>query len=264
MILLLPVLLVGIRRHDLPAAMRTIVAAVGTFVLVNLPVALSWPTGWWEFFRLNQTRPADPDSLYFVVSGLTGWAGFDGPLAAGQTPSVLNTVTAALFVLCCIGISLLALQAPRPPRIASLAFLIVAAFLLVNKVWSPQYSLWLVPLAVLALPRWRLMLAWMAVDALVWAPRMYYYLTPQNKGLPPEWFFGAVVVRDVFVVFLCALVIRSVLRPDHDPVRTDGTSGDDPDWPRRPAESPVPTAARAVIDTSKNRISLEGARSGVR
>ena len=62
----------------------------------------------------------------------------------------------------------------------------MAAFLLVNKVWSPQYSLWLVPLAVLALPRWRLLLAWMLVDALVWVPRMFYYLTPADKGLPPD------------------------------------------------------------------------------
>ena len=54
-----------------------------------------------------------------------------------------------------------------PPRLAALCFLIVAAFLLVNKVWSPQYSLWLVPLAVLALPRWRVLLTWMLVDALL-------------------------------------------------------------------------------------------------
>ncbi|MDN5859035.1 MAG: glycosyltransferase 87 family protein [Pseudonocardia sp.] len=233
MLLLLPVLLVGIRRRDLPAAIRTIVAATATFVLVNLPVALSWPTGWWEFFRLNQTRPADPDSVYFVVSGLTGWPGFDGPLAAGQSPSVLNVVTVTLFVLGCVGVAVLAMRAPRTPRLASLAFLVVAAFLLVNKVWSPQYSLWLVPLAVLALPRWRLLLVWMTVDALVWVPRMYYYLTPEHKGLPPEWFHGAVLVRDAVVVFLCILVVRSVLRPETDPVRTDGTGVDDPDWPRQ-------------------------------
>ena len=64
-------------------------------------------------------------------------------------------------------------RAPEPPRLASLAFLLVAAFLLLNKVWSPQYSLWLVPLAVLALPRWRLLLAWKTLDALVWVPRMF-------------------------------------------------------------------------------------------
>jgi uncharacterized membrane protein len=99
-------------------------------------------------------------------------------------------------------------------------------------VWSPQYSLWLVPLAVLALPHWRLLLAWMAVDAVVWAPRMYYYLTPANKGLPPDWFLGTVVLRDAVVVLLCVLVVRSVLRPATDPVRRAvGALDADPDWP---------------------------------
>ncbi len=234
LMLLLPVLLVAVRRREIGTAVRVTAAAIGAWALVNIPVALAYPTGWWEFFRLNRTRLADPDSLYFVVQHFTGWAGFDGALADGESPAVLNAVSAALFVLCCAGISVLAFRTPQPPRIASLAFLVVATFLLVNKVWSPQYSLWLVPLAVLALPRWRLLLAWMVVDALVWVPRMYYYLTPANKGLPPDWFLGAVVLRDAVVVLLCVLVVRSMLAPATDPVRAVARRRPDadPDWPR--------------------------------
>jgi uncharacterized membrane protein len=242
LMLLLPILLVALRRREPGTAWRAIGGAAVAWVVCNAPVALLWPTGWSEFFRLNQSRPADPDSLYFAVSYFTGWAGFDGPLQTGQSPAALNAVTAVLFLVLCAGIAVLAWKAPRTPRIASLAFLVVAAFLLVNKVWSPQYSLWLVPLAVLALPRWRLLLSWMLVDALVWAPRMYYYLTPANKGLPPDWFLGAVVLRDAVVVLLCVLVVRSVLRPDTaDPVRA--IDGDDPDWPRRPPPPPRPVEA---------------------
>ena len=114
-----------------------------------------------------------------------------------QTPTVLNAVSLALFAAVCVGIAVVALTAPRRPRVAQLCFLVVAGFLLTNKVWSPQYSLWLVPLAVLALPHRRILLAWMTVDALVWVPRMYYYLGVGNKGLPEQWFTGAVVVRDL-------------------------------------------------------------------
>ena len=42
------------------------------------------------------------------------------------------------------------------------------AFLLTTKVWSPQYSLWLVPLLALARPRWRLALVWQFVEIAVW------------------------------------------------------------------------------------------------
>jgi uncharacterized membrane protein len=117
----------------------------------------------------------------------------------------------------------------------------VASFLLVNKVWSPQYSLWLVPLAVLALPRWRLLLAWMSLDALVWVPRMFYYVGASNKGLPPDWFLGTVVVRDAMVVALIVLVVRSVLRPAEDLVRAGSPAGHDPDWPAATASTMIAT-----------------------
>ena len=90
----------------------------------------------------------------------------------------------------------------------------------------PLHLLWLVPLAVLALPHWRLLLGWMAIDALVWVPRMFFYLGPDQKGLPEEWFLGTVVVRDLAVLGLCALVIRQIYRPSKDLVRSTGE--DDP------------------------------------
>jgi len=240
--------LLGVRRRDPGPVVRAVAAAVVTWAAVNAPVALAWTPGWWEFFRLNAGRAADPDSLWYVVSYFTGWPGFDGELAAGEVPVVLNTVIAGLSVAAVAGLAVLARRAPQPPRLASMAFLAVAAFLLINKVWSPQYSLWLVPLAVLALPRWRLLLAWMTLDALVWVPRMFYYVGPSARGLPPDWFLGAVVARDLVVVVLMVLVVRSVLRPETDPVRAVG--GDDPEWPTSAAPPAPPAAHRPVLSSS--------------
>jgi uncharacterized membrane protein len=223
--------LVAWRRRDPGPALRTTFATLLTWAAVNAPVAWAYPAGWGEFFRLNTARPADPDSLWYVVSYFTGWPGFDGELAPGRTPTLLNAVIVVLFLAACLGVVVLARRAPRPPRLASLAFLVVAAFLLLNKVWSPQYSLWLVPLAVLALPRWRLLLAWMTLDALVWVPRMFYYVGPSARGLPPDWFLATAVARDLFVLALMAVVVRTVLRPETDTVRATGD--DDPDWPAR-------------------------------
>ena len=85
-----------------------------------------------------------------------------------------------------------------------------------NKVWSPQFSLWLVPLAVLALPHRRILLAWMTIDTLVWVPRMLYLYGEQNRGLPEQWFTTTVLLRDIAVMALCALVIRQIYHPDLD------------------------------------------------
>lgn len=226
LLLLGPLLVLCLRAGKLRAWAVTAAATAGTWALVNLPFMVWLRTGWEEFFRLNTQRGMDPDSLYNVISYFTGWAGFDGPLAPGETPTVLNTVSGALFLAACAGIAYVGLTAPTRPRLAQLSFLVVAAFLLTNKVWSPQYSLWLVPLAVLAIPRWRLLLTWMLVDALVWAPRMFYYLGVDNKGLPQGWFLGTVVVRDAVVILLCVLVLREIYRPSTDLVRATGD--DDP------------------------------------
>ncbi|WP_068276382.1 glycosyltransferase family 87 protein [Aldersonia kunmingensis] len=226
--LLGPLLVLCLRTGTVRHWAKATGAAAASWVAVNLPILLLYPRGWAEFFRLNTSRHADPDSLYNVVTSFTGWTGLDGVLAAGERPSVLNAVSLLLFAAVCLGVGYVALTAERRPRFAQLAFLIVAGFLLTNKVWSPQYSLWLVPLAVLALPHRRILLAWMAIDALVWVPRMFYYLGESNKGLPEQWFTGAVVLRDLAVIGLCALVLREIYRPGEDLVRQGGYEIDDP------------------------------------
>ncbi|MPZ64230.1 MAG: DUF2029 domain-containing protein [Pseudonocardiaceae bacterium] len=217
--LLGPILVLCLRVGRLRDGLRAAAAAAVSWAAINAPIAVLYPDGWREFFRLNRERAADPDSLYNVVSTLTGWPGFDRALPPGQEPVVLNTASGLLFGLACAGIGWVALAAPRRPRLAQLCFLVVCAFLLTSKVWSPQFSLWLVALAVLALPRWRLLLGWMVVDALVWFPRMSFYLGVERDGLPVEWFLGAVVLRDAVVVALCVLVLREIWRPELDVVR---------------------------------------------
>ena len=230
MFLLLPLLVLCFRAGKLAAWRSTTIASILAWVAVNAPIWWTYREGWWEFFRRNALRGADPDSIYNVLTQFTGWQGFDGPLGFQESPTVLNTVSAALFAVCCAGVVFIGLHAPVRPRLAQLSFLVVAAFLLTNKVWSPQYSLWLVPLAVLAVPRWKLLLAWMTIDALVWLPRMAFYLgvDPGNakKGLPADWFLGFVVVRDLAVLGLCALVIYEVYHPARDVIRQLGE--DDP------------------------------------
>ncbi len=226
LLLLIPLVLLAVRTGRLREAGKTVAAAVLAWLLVNLPIMVAFPRGWSEFFRLNTRRGDDMDSIYNVVKSFTGWRGFDPELGFWEPPVVLNTVSAALFAACCIAIGYIALTATRRPRFAQIAFLVVAAFLLTNKVWSPQFSLWLVPLAVLALPHRRILLAWMTVDMLVWMPRMLYLFGEQKMGLPEQAFTATVLLRDIAVITLCALVIRQIYHPRLDLVRHGGV--DDP------------------------------------
>ena len=224
-------LVVAIRRRRLLPVAKAAGVAVVTWLVVNLPIMIPFPQGWREFFRLNTDRPANPESIYAAVAGLTGWGGFDQGRPAGAAPETLNTVSLVLFLLCCAAVLAIGLTAPRTPRVAQLAFLIVALFLVTNKVWSPQYSLWLVPLAALAIPRATVLLPWMSFDALLWIAHMSYFHGVDKKGLNAEWFHSLVLVRDVLVLAVCAAVIWEIYRPARDLVRRtheDAECGPDP------------------------------------
>ncbi len=224
-------LVVAIRRRRFVELSRAAAAAVVAWLVVNLPIMIPFPQGWREFFRLNSDRPANPESIYAVIQGLTDWAGFDAGRAAGEAPATLNAVSLVLFALGCVVVLAIGLTAATTPRIAQLAFLIVAIFLLTNKVWSPQYSLWLVPLAVLAVPRVKVLLPWMAFDALLWVAHMSYFHGAANRGIDPELFHLLVLVRNLLVVAVCVVVIIEIYRPGLDLVRRshrDCPQGTDP------------------------------------
>ncbi len=140
-----------------------------------------------------------------------------------------NSYATALMLLLCAGIAALILYAPRRPRFAQVAFLVIAAFILTNKVYSPQYVLWLIPLAALARPRWRDFLIWQACEVMyflgIW---MYLAYTTggNNKGLPQGGYDFVIALHLLGTLYLCAVVVRDALATGHDPVRLDGT--DDP------------------------------------
>ncbi|WP_051426531.1 glycosyltransferase family 87 protein [Jiangella gansuensis] len=224
-LLLGPMLLLALRAPDRGRALRsfalTAAAAVVAWSVVNLPVAYGAPAGWRAFFDFNRDRGADFGSAWFAVD----------LLAPGLLPERIDTavvVTAAvLLVLICA----LALAAPAPPRLAQLAFLAVAAFLLVNKVWSPQYALWLLPLAVLARPRVRDLAIWQAAEVVYFVVVWRYLATlfdPADPLVSDRVYALVTLLRIAGVLWFAAMVVRDILRPGHDPVRPATVS-------RRPA-----------------------------
>ena len=109
-----------------------------------------------------------------------------------------------------------------------MAFLVIAAFLMTNKVYSPQYMLWLLPLVVLARPRWRDWIVFTAGELIYWTAIWWHlggYLTP-GDGSPDRIYWVAVLIRLATQGWVVLLVVRDALQPAHDPMRRDGS--DDP------------------------------------
>jgi uncharacterized membrane protein len=111
---------------------------------------------------------------------------------------------------------------------AQLAFLVVLAFLLTTKVWSPQYSIWLVPLVALARPRWGLNLLWQFSEIAVWITTLLWLLGYYDsaRGLDYGALMIVLLARDGLLIAIAVLVVREMWHPEHDIVRSGGM--DDP------------------------------------
>ncbi|WP_416428085.1 glycosyltransferase family 87 protein [Paenarthrobacter nicotinovorans] len=249
------VLVLSLRSGKFRAFFVTAGAALASWLAVNLPLAALNPAGWRYFFEFTQSRPAGYSSPWFaynLVADRLQWMQMNA--------ATINTLALYLFIAACALIGILALCAPQRPRIAQLAFLIVAAFILTNKVYSPQFVIWLIPLLALARPRWRDFLIWQVAEGLHWAA-IWMYLGQATSGgsvqhnLDMSYYVLAVGLHMVVTAYLMARIIMDIWDPAQDPLRIDGE--DDPhggpfdgarDWLRvdllRPSRSVFPWSPR--------------------
>jgi uncharacterized membrane protein len=187
-------------------------AAVIAWVLANLPAVVGGGAPQWKvFWSFNSSRGADLGSLWLVVQQASGHA---------FSAHTINVWSWLLFAVWCCVVLAVGMLAPRTPRFAQLGFLIVAGFLIVNKVYSPQYVLWLLPLAVLARPRWRDQIVWQACEVLYFAGVWWYLggeFAPGGGGSVP-FYWLTIVVRVIGELYLAGLVVSDMYAPERDPV----------------------------------------------
>jgi uncharacterized membrane protein len=228
------------------AAKATVAAAAGVLICYLPAILISKPfpfpnatcpshhplAGWRWFISLSQTRGADWGSIWLVAQRLFSGDAFGRALntsvPCGASPTTLNLFSSVSLIVVIAGVGALVALAPRRPRVPQVALLLVAAFVMLNKVDSPQYALWLVPLMVLARPRWVSLLIWQFSEVLLGAANLYTLIANQysDQGLPIDTYLLMVVIRDVVLTWVLALVVREMLVPREDIVRRDGV--DDP------------------------------------
>jgi uncharacterized membrane protein len=239
-----PLLLLCLRTGQLREFAKTFAAAAGAWLAVDLPVMIIAPSGWATFYVFSKNRSADWGSIWYLFEH------FNVPVLGDAQLSVLNWMSAAFLVAACAAIAVLALAAPRRPRLPQLCFLVLAAFLMTNKVWSPQYIIWLVPLAVLARPRLWPYLLWQLTEVAyffgIWGYLIFVYASQGNPvtgyhGISTGWYFAALLARFLAVALLAAYVVRDILIPERDVVRACGL--DDP--------------AGGVLDEAEDRLKLQ-------
>jgi uncharacterized membrane protein len=243
--LLLPIVLLAIRTRTYRQAAWCVASAIVAWLACNLPIALGYYSGWREFYAFSFTRDAEASTFWYMGHYLAT-VGFNNGYAASWTP---NGIAVAFLLLGALGaVAWLALLAPVKPRIGQLAFLSVLAFLLTTKVWSPQYSIWLVPLVALARPRWRLALVWQFSEVAVWIATLLWLdgFTDTNHGIQYGWLMLVLLIRDGLLIAIAVHVVREIWYPELDFVRS-GLLED-------PAGGPYDGAADHPIDFAMQRL----------
>ena len=173
-----PLLVLCLRERQMATWVKTVAAAIVAWLVVDLPIYF-WSPDAVPVVLGVQRRRAGP------TSGRCGCVAQQ--LRARRDPHTINIVTWVFFGAAASRSPRSACFAPRRPRLPQLLFLVVLAFLLVNKVYSPQYVLWLLPLAALARPRWRDLLIWQACEVLyffaVWMHIADFFVDRGDPGL---------------------------------------------------------------------------------
>jgi uncharacterized membrane protein len=137
--LLIPIALIYFRREKIAKFAQYFLITAATFVAINAPVFLTTPQGWWRFYSLNLNRGSDWGSIWYALSNL------------GLNLTHQNYLSVLCLLIGTTALIIYLLQLTQPPTLAHTAIFIFIIVMAASKVYSPQYVLWLTPLAVIAL-----------------------------------------------------------------------------------------------------------------
>ncbi|MFD1812467.1 hypothetical protein [Rhodococcus gannanensis] len=153
-------------RYDVKGALAVAGAAVATTVAINLPFAILGREGWLASFAFQSDRQADVTTnsvWYWGIRPLFG--SVDGP---GSAYADFVSFASPLLVIASFALAVWLgwrryLREGTYPWVA-VSGAMLCGFLLLHKVHSPQYTLWLIPFLVLLRVPWTLVGAYLIAD----------------------------------------------------------------------------------------------------
>ncbi|WP_072805034.1 hypothetical protein [Rhodococcoides yunnanense] len=160
-------------RLDVRGGLAVLGAAAATVVAVNLPFALGGYEGWRASFAFQSLRQADITTNSIWYWGLRHFYITDSMTAEDYTEAesrFQNTVDIASPALVFAAFALAIWLGVRRARVdgvypwIAVSGSMLCGFLLLHKVHSPQYTLWLVPFFVLLRVPWGLVVAYLLAD----------------------------------------------------------------------------------------------------
>jgi hypothetical protein len=205
------------RRRGREAGLRWLGLVAGVTVAIFLPFAIVSPGGLAHAFGVQLSRPLQLESLgaAFLIAA-HHIAGVDLVLRSDHgsqnietgAAGVLGTLTSIVQVCAIAWVAWAFARGPATrERLVIAAAAAIAAFMAFNKVFSPQFMIWLVPLVALVRGWWpRALLVASLVLTQLWFPRDYWHLSLEFRARE-SWLLLA---RDLMVVALFVVLGREL------------------------------------------------------
>ena len=206
--LLIPIAFILWRDSKVKELIKYVGIIAVTWIAINLPFAFTTPTGWWRFYKLNLERGADWGSIWLALQQL------------GINFTNLNYLSLLLLLIALTSIAIVLFELRYTPTLASVAFLVLASVMVASKVYSPQYVVWLTPLAVIALTNKKDLHAfwlWQAVETIyhlaIW--QHIALVTDAHFGLAATPFAVLTLLRIAGTIYLMVVLARRALQARH-------------------------------------------------
>ncbi len=216
---IVPLAFEGLQSAGLRDGLKRLSVGAGTALAVNLPFMLINYEGWWGTYEFHSLRAPNPDSMFALL-------GSRFPDTSFFHMPGLNLTVAALTLGTLVVVAAYAWDRGR--REGAYPFLQVCAaflcaFMLWNKVFSPQYMLWLVPFFVVLNVHVLWWAAFVVIDAICYSSIFRWLYDISYLGVDDTVAKTAMITgiwaRAGLLAVLIVVFLRS--RPAPNPVTSD-------------------------------------------
>lgn len=207
-VFLFPIALLFVKLGKLKDFLKYFLLTFTTWLIVNLPIALTNYQGWSRFYKLNFTREADWGSIWYGITAL------------GGKVASLNYLSILISLILLMGLAIFYIDISESrthfQNLTLMIFLTMAAFTSVNKVYSPQYILWLTPFAILAMTNKKERSAfwiWQGAELIYHFAIWQYFagFLGAKFGLPENWYALTIFIRIAALLYFCLTLARTAL-----------------------------------------------------
>lgn len=211
-------------------------------LLINLPLALSNFDSWRFFLWIHQHRASEPSIWYWLIGGMD-----PATVNRGDVTATINIISLAVVAGGGLVIMALGWRSPRWNFAMPMGCLLLVWWLYFNKVYDPNFDLWLLfVLAILGAPLW-------LYTAVTLMSISWYLLTfvglhisgQPNSGDFGYWFvthpFFAMLVLRLIIMLVMILWLGWVLLTPGEAEEQEGQEAG--------ARPPLPTRLRRAVPT---------------